>query len=235
MNAPGTQTYWPPDADGGLGHLLYLPPAFEAKAGRRWPVLCFLHGIGEAAIGFDETEQGWPALLKHGAPPWHCQLNSPFVRDFIVFSPQLPERRRWNAADLDVIAARLGHIHAELAGDPRRTFLTGFSIGGKATLDFAAGAGGVRFSALWPVDDAAPEPRETCDAARIWLYFGAWRPGPQQRSADTLGLAPSPPFEAAEPASQRRYTSYAGLDYDHTATCVAAYADWRPWRWLLAG
>jgi predicted peptidase len=235
MMKAGEQTYVGPSADGGLGYLIYAPPDYDASTNRRWPVVCFLHGIGEAEKGFDDSHQGRGALLKHGAPPWHCQINSPLVRDFIIFSPQLPDRRRWNEADLAFIVTHIAELHAQFNGDPARTFLTGFSIGGKATLDFAAGAGGIRWAALWPVDDAATEPRDTCQAERIWLHFGSWRPDVQQQTSANLGLQSTEPFVVAEPPSPRCFTSYAGYDYDHCATCVAAYSDWRAWRWLLGG
>ena len=30
-----------------LGYLLYLPPGYDAKAAKQWPLILFLHGAGE--------------------------------------------------------------------------------------------------------------------------------------------------------------------------------------------
>jgi len=229
--SPGKQEAFPPAGNGKLRYLLYLPPSFEEAPERKWPVLCFLHGIGEAAKKKDGLEQSIQALLDHGAPPWHAEINSPLIRDFIVLSPQLPERRYWDANDFEEITQLLETIYANFRGDRDRTFLTGFSIGGKGVFDFAAWGG--KWAALWPVDDAHGEARTECGTARVWLHFGKWKPELQRVTAENLKLIGTGPFREPNPSQDRLYTDYSGYGYDHVETCVAAYSDWRVYRWLL--
>lgn len=239
----GQQRAYAPVPEGLLRYLLYLPAGFDEAPDRRWPVLCFLHGRGEAASSSDGAPQPIETLFSHGSPPWHCSIDSPLTRDFIVLSPQLPVQRPWNQRDLGEISALLRTIYADFRGAAERTFLTGFSLGGRGTFDFAAwsadgsaGAGtDIRWAALWPVDDAAAEPRTECPVARVWLHFGTWKPDVQQVTAANLGLRQVPLYRPGNADSDRQYTDYAGAGCGHCPTCVAAYADPRVYAWLQGG
>lgn len=229
---PGTQRAFPPIQKGQLRYLLYRPSAVDELPEKKWPVICFLHGIGEAAKNSDETEQSLYALLRHGTPPWHAEINSPLIQEFIVFSPQLPERRYWAKRDFEEITQIVEIIYKRLRGDRERSYLTGFSIGGKGVFDFAAWGG--KWAALWPVDDAHGRARESCDTQRIWLHFGSWKPIPQKATAENLELAEVEPYRGEVSNEDRLYTDYTRFGYDHAGTCVAAYSDWRVYRWLLS-
>jgi predicted peptidase len=133
---PGEQRCYMPTGEHQLRYLLYLPPKFNATAEIRWPVLCFLHGIGESGRDKDGNDQSTEVLLHHGAPPWHCAINSPIVQDFIVVSPQLPTRRPSGQSDFREINQLLMTINGGLYGDPMKNYLTGFSIGAKGIFEF---------------------------------------------------------------------------------------------------
>lgn len=241
-HSSGQQRPYSPTTGCQLRYLLYLPPEFDRRPDHRWPVLCFLHGRGEAARDVEGVEQPIELLFNHGAPPWHCAMNSPLVHDFIVVSPQLPEQRPWTPDDLQALADILETVYADLHGDRRRTFLTGFSLGGRGTFDFAewelqrplkSGVERLHWAALWPVDDAVQSARTTCSVSRVWLHYGSWHPEVQQDSARNLALQPVLPFRDADRSGDRLYTDYAAFGYGHCPTCVAAYADARVYRWLL--
>jgi predicted peptidase len=235
-HGPGEQKAYAAEEDDALSYLLYLPPRIEAEIERRWPVLCFLHGIGEAAVASDGAPQSMCSLMRHGAPPWHAQINSPLIRDFIVIAPQLPQRRSWEERDLRALARILERIYSLHRADRERTYLTGFSIGARAVFDFEAWGGwGGQWAALWPVDDANEQPRLSCTAQRIWLHFGTWRARPQSCSAQHLRLQEATAFSGSSPSDRRLFTDYRQYGYDHVGTCLAAYADWRVYRWLLEG
>ena len=85
----GQQMFYDPIEGGLLSYLLYIPPDFSEA--RKWPVLCFLHGANEAAKNLSGDIQSISVVMKHGSPPWHCEINSPLVRDFIVLSPLAPD------------------------------------------------------------------------------------------------------------------------------------------------
>ena len=243
-HAGGEQRAYDPAREGLLRYLLYLPAAFDELTDRRWPVLCFLHGRGEAASSSEGAPQPIEMLFSHGSPPWHCSINSPLTRDFIVLSPQLPVQRPWERRDLAEITAMLRTIYRDFRGDRERTFLTGFSLGGRGTFDFAAWTAEavvgkerdtIRWAALCPVDDAATEPRTECSTQRVWLHFGTWKPEPQKLTAQNLKLREVPLFRPGACNADRQYTDYAGAGCGHCPTCVAAYADPRVYEWLLGG
>jgi hypothetical protein len=237
---PGEQKRYPSTHDNDLRYLLYLPPAFNESREKRWPVLCFLHGGGEAATDKAGNDQPIEALMNHASPAWHCEINSPLIRDFIVLSPQLPTRRKWEQPDFEEVEQILRTIYANFRGDPGKTSLTGFSYGAKAVFDFAAWAEEgkdpskhISWNALWPVDEANDQARASCSVKRVWLHFGIWKPDLQKNTVANLGLAPSEPFRKEYPKTGRLYTEYTSFGYDHVTTCAVSYADWRVYEWLL--
>jgi predicted peptidase len=240
---PGEQKRYFVTKDNHLRYLLYLPAKFKDLPEKRWPVLCFLHGAGEAAKDSDGQEQPIEKLMDHGTPPWHCEINSPLIRDFIVISPQLPARGRWKQTDFERVQPILRTIYDGFRGDTERTYLTGFSYGGEAVFDFVIWAEElaqkepsrkVSWAALWPVDDANDQARASCPVKRIWLHFGAWKPIPQKDTAKNLELIQAETFRNSYLKTDKIYTDYAPLKYGHQATCVAAYADWRVYEWMLS-
>ena len=242
MHDPGEQKTYLPIQGNHLRYLLYLPPKFNDVSDKSWPVICFLHGIGEAAKNSRGADQSIDVLLNHGAPPWHCEINSPLIQDFIVLSPQLPNRRFWEEGDLGEVNQILKTLYKSFRANRDKTYLTGFSIGGRAVFDFVVWGKGdqekegkerLRWAALWPVDDASDQPRAFCDIARIWLHFGTWKPDPQNSTARNLRLQEMKAFRDRYPKVDRLYTDYSPFGYHHGPTCVAAYADSRVYEWLL--
>jgi len=239
---PGEQKRYFSTEENYLQYLLYLPPAFNDSPAKRWPVLCFLHGGGEAAKNKAEEDQPIEALMNHGSPAWHCEINSPLIRDFIVLTPQLPTRRKWNQQDFGQMVNILRTIYRTFRGDPHKTFLTGFSYGGKAVFDFAVWAEElskedpskkISWAALWPVDEANDQARSSCSVKRVWLHFGTWKPDLQKDTVTNLGLAQAEAFRNEYPKTDRLYTDYTPFGYDHVTTCAVSYADWRVYEWLL--
>lgn len=228
---PGRQQQYLPVNGGQLRYLLYLPPDFNTYD--KWPVLCFLHGAGEAAVDRG-TPQSLEVLFNHGSPAWHCAINSPLVHDFIVLAPQRSRRGPWNTNDLEGVKAILQNIYTVCRGDRQRTYLTGFSYGGKAVFDFARWDNN-SWSALWSVDDSSHKPQSQCGTQRIWLHMGSWDHRRQNRilTRANLGLQEVEAFENGYPIDDRLYTDYSNYELAHTPTCSAAYSDWRVYKWLL--
>ena len=71
------------------GYQLYLPDGYK-KAGDQWPLMIFLHGVGERGTNVNRvTVHGPPKLAKGGKS-----------LPFILVSPQCPDDRTWQDDDL---------------------------------------------------------------------------------------------------------------------------------------
>jgi predicted esterase len=204
--------------------LIYVPDG----AGPH-PVLCFLHGAGEAATDRDGHQpRPLSRVLTHRSPGWHAENGTPFVSRFLVICPQLGRTRRWEPADAEWVDTLVAHAISSLGGDASRLALSGFSLGGEGAFQLASAS---RFSwrAIWAVDPALQRiPPTPPDDSRVWVHYGNDQPGGEnmQAFAAALGLAPS----NGDRSARRLVTA---LDADHVATCIAAYAAAAVYDWLV--
>lgn len=196
-----------------LRYLLSVPRGTETAEPR--PVLVFLHGYNEGA----------PADLRRGMT-LHGPLragNPSVAQEFIVIAPQLPEQgdiwRGWDDEVRDIVL----HVHAQHGGDPRRTYLTGFSFGGNGVFDLALMLPGL-WAALWAVEPTRAPERDP--GLPVWLSSGELTRRRQSGFTNTLHLE----RPGDEPFGDRICTD-EGLD--HVATATQAYGDERIYRWLL--
>ncbi|GAA4435276.1 prolyl oligopeptidase family serine peptidase [Bremerella cremea] len=122
-----------------LPFLCYQPSNFQADA--TMPLLLFLHGAGERGTDLKlVTKHGPPKLIDQG-------------EDFpmIVVSPQCPPEQWWaDRENLEGLFQLVQHLQDDLPVDPRRTYLTGMSMGGYGTFALTA-AHGELFAAVIPV------------------------------------------------------------------------------------
>lgn len=198
------------DAHGRL--LLFLPAGFDARAGKRYPLLVFLHGSGEAG---DDLEK----LKAHGPPQF---LGSLPDFPFIVASPQTHGAN----ARFDPLAlnAMLDELLEQLPIDPDRVYLTGLSIGGMWTYGWAS-QHPERFAAIAPVCGRW----DVVDACRlrdvpVWAFHGA--------KDDAVPLADDQAMIDAIKAcgGSARLTVYPDVGHD---AWTPAYADESLYDWLL--
>lgn len=146
---------------GGYGYLLYLPPGYPE--GGPWPLLLFLHGIGERGSDLEE-------VARHG-PPREVEAGRDLP--FVLAAPQCPAGRYWS---LSLLGELLDHLLAAYRVDPDRVYLTGLSMGAHAV--WALGmAQPWRFAALAPVCGGG-DPRKAGRLARVpvWAFHGAQDP-----------------------------------------------------------
>jgi len=144
-----------------LGYLLHLPPGYDDDPNHKWPLILFLHGIGERG---DDLE----LVKKHGiARVVEEQPDFPFI----AVSPQCPPTSWW-VSKMESLTALLDHILATYAVDPRRVYLTGLSMGG-----YGAWALGIaqpeRFAAVAAVCGGG-EPGKVCALKHtpVWAFHG---------------------------------------------------------------
>jgi predicted peptidase len=159
----------------GYPHLLYLPPDYEAASS--WPLLLFLHGVGERGRDLDRLEaHGVPRVLARGD-------RLPFV----TVSPQCPSGSYWSS---ELLAALLGEVSAEVRVDPDRVYGTGLSMGGYGLWALALDRPFL-FAAIAPVCGGG-DPRRAGLLRRVpvWAFHGARDPvvpvGASRRMVEAL-------------------------------------------------
>jgi predicted peptidase len=119
---------------------VYIPANFSSQ--KKWPVILFLHGKGE---------RGADGLLQTDVGIAHAIRTNPSHFPFIVVLPQCRDVNIWGDPDMEIQAlAALEMSLKEFHGDRNRVYLTGLSMGGFGTWDFAARNPG-RFAALVPI------------------------------------------------------------------------------------
>ena len=122
-------------ADGtSIQYETYIPAGYH---GGKAPLLIFLHGSGEA--GNDVT-----AVMGPG--PWQYAKDHPDF-PFIIVAPQQPRDEEW---DPQRLKAWLDEVETRLPVDKHRVYLTGLSLGGGGSWDWAMKEP-KRFAAIAPV------------------------------------------------------------------------------------
>ena len=126
---------------------VFVPASHSTK--KPLPIVLFLHGSGER--GSDGENQ-----LNAGLGPYVRAHANDFPA--IVVFPQAPENGEWMGKNVDMALAALDAATEEFNGDPKRTYLTGLSMGGYGTWETAISAP-ARFAALVPICGALLAPR----------------------------------------------------------------------------
>ena len=205
-----------------LNFLFYLPESYGKDHEKKWPLILFLHGMGE-------REDDLELLKKHPLPKTLDQQ-----KDFpcIVVSPQLPlDKSLWDDF-IDPLKELLDQIKTKYSVDTRRVYLTGLSMGGAGTWNFALRYPQY-FAAIVPIAGAykfrsKEIPDNLCDlkGLPIWTFHGgkdetvkAWQ---TEILVDALKAC----------GSTIRYTLYP--EADHPQSWIQAYEDPELYTWLFA-
>lgn len=106
---------------------------------QEWPVILALHGAGQRGDdGLQQTDVGMGDAIRNNRSAIHA----------IVVMPQCPKKLYWMLPPMDELAiSTLELAIKEFHGDPRRTYLTGLSMGGFGAWHLARKYPG-RFAAL---------------------------------------------------------------------------------------
>lgn len=144
-----------------LKYLLFLPENY-GKTPQKWPLILFLHGMGERG---DDLE----AVKIHGIPKI-VEMKKDFP--FIAVSPQCPPSSLWSLEN-DGLNALLDDIIENYDVDADRIYLTGLSMGGYGTWDLAM-AYPNKFAAIAPIC-GGNEPKKTylLKNVPVWVFHGA--------------------------------------------------------------
>jgi predicted peptidase len=218
---------------------VYLPESWSRK--QKWPVILFLHGAGERGNdGLLQTDVGLPRAIRENRSRFPA----------IVVLPQCPADRWWTQLEMEEMAlAALVAATKTFKGDPKRTYLTGLSMGGFGSWYIAARHPG-KFAAVVPIcggivltehtrqmhpelvkDSYPDDPKSYADVAQkigktpVWIFHGG--------ADDTVPVDGSRKLSDALKAAggNVRYTEYPGVGHN---SWDKAYAEPQLMPWLLS-
>ncbi len=200
-----------------LAYLLTLPRGYvdpSVAGAPRWPLVLFLHGMGER--GDDLT-----LVAKHG-PPKLIAAGREFPA--VVVSPQCPIATQFGWSKLAVMAL-LEDVMERCAIDPARVYLTGLSMGGFGTWDLAC-EHPERFAAIVPICGGG-DPTKAAQLVGLptWVFHGGADNVVPLAQSDAMVKA----LEAA--GGTPKFTVYEGVGHDSWS---ATYNDPAMWEWLFA-
>ena len=200
----------------------YPPDDQYPQGADPWPVLCFLHGAGEAAKNRKGEQQPIrEAVTLHG--PLRPGSSPRATDRFIVVAPQNPESPNesnwhiWWFQYAEEVREIVQVVQNNYGGNSKQTYLTGFSLGGNGVFNIALVQRGF-WAALWAVDPTTV-PKEP-------------------------GGSPYPPvFLSLGEYSRKRHLDeftqflgeyhYCDRGKDHVGTATLAYQDDQIYDWLL--
>lgn len=148
-----------------LNYLLFMPRSTAAVKSGKYPLIIFLHGIGEVGTDLWKVKQeGLPRILDG---------NNSFP--FIVISPQCPPTTEWyyNGGVQALVNKLIDSAIVRYPVDTNRIYLTGLSMGGIGTLDLAIRYP-KRFAALIPIAFRIEDGWDVCKIKDIpmWAFHG---------------------------------------------------------------
>ncbi|MBL7699304.1 MAG: hypothetical protein JNK79_14155 [Chitinophagaceae bacterium] len=120
-------------------------PALYSKTTKKYPLIVFIHGIGELGTGLSRLNCcGLPYHIKGGTFPAKFLVNGVYY-SFIVISPQF--RVRPSAAQIQSV---VDYAKSNYRVDATRVYVTGLSMGGGSTWDWSV-VYGQNAAAIGPV------------------------------------------------------------------------------------
>lgn len=133
------------------GYMEALPALYDSTT-KPYPLLVFIHGVGELGNGADQLPNvagpGVPGLIKNKKFPANFKVGDKNF-SFIVITPQF---KKWPAvADLN---GMITYAIAKYRIDTTRMYVSGLSMGGGVTWDYAGTHPG-RIAAIAPICGAS--------------------------------------------------------------------------------
>ncbi len=161
-NSHGKQRAYMFDQVVHLGYLLFLPQGYRISPDKKWPLILYLHGMGERGNDLE--------LVKRHGIPQIVERRLDF--QFVTVSPQCPADTFWWELH-ETLKALLDEIIAKYAIDVDCIYLTGNSMGGYGTWSLAI-AYPERFAAIAPICGGG-FPGMVCVLKNIpvWAFHGA--------------------------------------------------------------
>jgi poly(3-hydroxybutyrate) depolymerase len=157
--SPAIQTAVSTDVNANIGGFYQALPARYDSTSKKYPLLVFLHGVGELGNGTSDLPKvlnnAVPRLLNQKTfPPQFTVGTNSF--SFVVISPQF---KQW-PVPTDV-NAMVDYAVAHYRVDPTRIYVSGLSMGGGNTWDYAI-AYPNRIAAIVPISGASWPTQAQC-------------------------------------------------------------------------
>ena len=142
-------------------YLIYFPPGYDTEPDKKWPMLIYLHGAGL----MDRSIAG----LKNDCLPYYLEKGK--ILPFIVVSP-VCKTNGWNVTILNFLLEDIVH---KFSVDENKIYLTGHSMGGFGTWDWAM-TNPEKFAAIVPVSGCSNS-RDNISAWKlrnmsVWVFHG---------------------------------------------------------------
>ena len=162
QESPGKQRECIFEQTARLGYLLFLPRGYGTDPEEKWPLILFLHGMGERGNDLK-------LVKKHGIPKIVGQQPD---LPFVVVSPQCPDETMWRDHHL-ALKGLLDEVVVDYAVDVSRIYLTGLSMGGYGTWSLAATYPEL-FAAIAPICGGGfPDFVRELKDVPVWAFHGA--------------------------------------------------------------
>lgn len=197
-----------------FSYYLYYPEDYDETGDKKFPLLLFLHGGGEAG---NELE-----TVKRNGPPRLIAKGKKFP--FLILAPQNPHKKMW--WDTRAVKQLLDTIIENNHVDKNRIYLTGLSRGGGAAWEMAVQYPNT-FAALAVVCGMTPVPYASWIDKNmpIWVFHGT--------EDESIPISESDEMvkKLREMDYDVRYTKYKGVGHD---SWVKAYDTETLYDWLVA-
>jgi len=195
-----------------INYLAWFPKDYKKERKQKFPLLIFLHGSGERGADLSK--------VKVWGPPSFVEQRPDFP--FIVISPQCPEGQWWN---VEVLDALLSKLLKKYRIDPDRVYLTGLSMGGFGTWNWAC-TYPERFAAIAPVcGGGEPLLADNMVNVPVWAFHGA------DDQVVPVFATTSMTTALQQAGGNAKITIYPGVGHD---SWRQAYADENLYQWLLS-
>ena len=211
---------------------VFVPDNWSSN--QKWPIILFLHGVGERGTdGLIQTQVGIATAIRNDRSHFPA----------LVVMPQCLKEHRWTDPEMEELSlSALGSASREFKGDPKRTYLTGLSMGGYGSWALAARYPN-KFAAVVPIcggiltpDDARKQPDSDripyLEAAKkigtklpIWVFHGD--ADPDVPVSESRHMVEALKADGADV----HYTEYPGVGHK---SWDKAYAEPELMTWLLS-
>lgn len=136
----------------GIGGYLESLPKEYSTSTKKYPLLLFIHGIGEMGNGTTDlwkvTRNSVPHLLQTNSFP-QTFSTSKGIYSFVIVSPQF---KSWPS--VETVNGMVNYAIKHYRIDTTRIYLTGLSMGGGVVMDYAQ-VYGKRLAAIVPMSEAS--------------------------------------------------------------------------------
>lgn len=193
------------------GYYEALPSRYDSS-NKKYPMILFLHGIGELGNGSSDLPKmlraGLPRLINRKKFPPSFEVGGENL-SFIVISPQFKKR-----PDNEQVNGVLKYMVSKYRVDTSRIYVTGLSLGGGITWEYASQYGNSIAAAVPICGGSWPDPKRAGRIATanlpVWAFHNADdKVVPVSYTRDYVNI-----INANHPSVKAKYTIWATGGHD---------------------